>query len=207
MTPLIFEFFYFFLSVGGDFVYIEGYKNMAVQVSPALAAVKFASVGGRREKNYGGVLCRPGHGLKIYLTTMPHSFESTSIRLAMGMFFSVAYAAYSADRQRKLKSFTDWLDSGGANLGKLRPVWRSGEGYTVVSTTDILEGESMAFVPDNLFIGPKAASQSNLSPLISHLPAPEQVSRNPMFFVDQIPLFSIVTFVIGVYFLFRLNCC
>jgi hypothetical protein len=78
-------------------------------------------------------------------------------------------------RHSLLKTFVHWLESGGANLGKLKPLWLPGEGYTVVLSSDVQIGDVIAYVPDNLFIGPKAASKSNMFPLISHLPAPDQV--------------------------------
>ena len=95
--------------------------------------------------------------------------------IVLGIISNVS-SGKESNRQKILRKFIGWLQSGGANLGKLKPVWLVGEGYTVVSTTDIMTGELLAFVPDRLFIGPKAASQSNLAAFISHLPAPEQVS-------------------------------
>jgi hypothetical protein len=81
-------------------------------------------------------------------------------------------------RQGLLDNFTHWLESGGTDLGKLRPTWIPGEGFTVVASLDIQAGEEIAFVPERLFIGPKAASRSNLAPFISHLPPPDQVPKH-----------------------------
>ena len=83
--------------------------------------------------------------------------------------------AHEGHRDVLLSIFVNWLESGGANLGKLKPIWLSGEGYTVLSISGIEMGEVVAYVPDTLFLGPKAASRSNLAPFISHLPAPDQV--------------------------------
>ena len=78
-------------------------------------------------------------------------------------------------RQQCLQNLTNWLIEGGAKWTKIVPTWFPGEGYTVVATENIERGEILAYVPENLFLGPKAAAESVIGPHISHLPAPDQV--------------------------------